>query len=426
LISGSAFATVRSAIMITIMFVAVILDRPALALRNVALSALVILILFPESLLDAGFQMSFAAVVGLVSAYEWLAQRRVQRVGQRGVERGVVARGVAFITEIFLSTIIASLAVAPFAIYHFHNTQQLALIGNAIAIPICNLIVMPAALATLVAMPFGFEAGPLFVMGYGIDVMSAIARWVAGLPGAVMKVPSIPTMSFVLVVVGGLWLTLWSRAWRLLGLAPIAAGLVLAPGQPRPDVLVGRDGTTVAVRDRSGQLSALMSRGSSFELARWLEADGDRRTAKEAAGATAFRCDSIGCISDSGGHRIVISANAAAQRDDCGTAGVVILKYQRTKHCDGAKASVVIDPAALAGDGVHAIYLTGAATRVETVRAQRGDRPWSRRIERQRPPSTVAAQERVAGFAGLERRFRDPPRAEIEDESWPRAKPELE
>src|SRR5262245_46348670 len=68
LISGSS--TVRSAIMIAIMFFAVILDRPALAPRNVVLAALVILVLFPESLFDVGFQMSFAAVVALISVYE--------------------------------------------------------------------------------------------------------------------------------------------------------------------------------------------------------------------------------------------------------------------------------------------------------------------------------------------------------------------
>ena len=67
MISGSSFATVRSAIMIAIMFLAVILDRPALALRNVVLAACLILLLFPESLFDVGFQMSFAAVVALIS-----------------------------------------------------------------------------------------------------------------------------------------------------------------------------------------------------------------------------------------------------------------------------------------------------------------------------------------------------------------------
>ncbi len=426
LISGAAFATVRSAIMITIMFLAVILDRPALALRNVALAALVILIVFPESLLDAGFQMSFAAVVGLVSAYEWLAQRRLRRVGQRNTERGLMARGAGFIGEIFLSTIIASLAVAPFAIYHFHNTQQLALIGNAIAIPICNLIVMPAALAALVAMPFGLERWPLVVMGQGIDAMSAIARWVAALPGAVLKVASIPTMSFALMVAGGLWLTLWSRGWRVLGIIPVALGLLFAPGQLRPDILVGRDGTTVAVRDKGGRLSALASRGSSFELARWLEADGDRRTASDAAAAMAFRCDPLGCVGESGGRRVVIAANAAAFRDDCATAGVIILKVRRTRGCGVGGATVLIDPASLEAEGAHAVYLTGATPVVATVRATRGDRPWSRRIERPRSAPRDGDSERVAGFAGLERRFREPPRPEIEDENWPRSKPEVE
>jgi competence protein ComEC len=67
LISGAAFATVRSTIMIAIMFLAVLLDRPALALRNVILAATLILVAFPESLFDVGFQMSFAAVLALVT-----------------------------------------------------------------------------------------------------------------------------------------------------------------------------------------------------------------------------------------------------------------------------------------------------------------------------------------------------------------------
>ena len=72
LISGAAFATVRSTIMIAIMFLAVLLDRPALALRNVILAATLILLAFPESLFDVGLQMSFAAVLALVSVYEAL------------------------------------------------------------------------------------------------------------------------------------------------------------------------------------------------------------------------------------------------------------------------------------------------------------------------------------------------------------------
>ncbi len=71
-ISGTSFTIVRSFITVSIIFLAIQLDRPAIALRNVALSALIILVLFPESLLDVGFQMWFAAVVALVSPYDAL------------------------------------------------------------------------------------------------------------------------------------------------------------------------------------------------------------------------------------------------------------------------------------------------------------------------------------------------------------------
>jgi competence protein ComEC len=156
MISGAAFATVRSTIMIGIMFLAVLLDRPALALRNVVLAATLILVVFPESLFDVGFQMSFAAVLALVAVYEALRRRDLWA----SMMEGGAGRLVVFFAGIVLSTLIASAAVAPFAAYHFHKSQQFAVIANLIALPVCNLLVMPAALAALVAMPFGIEAYP--------------------------------------------------------------------------------------------------------------------------------------------------------------------------------------------------------------------------------------------------------------------------
>ncbi len=238
LISWASFATVRSVIMISIMFLAVVLDRPALALRNVVLAAIVILILFPESLFNIGFQMSFAAVVSLVAFYETFRQR-----GEAAfVVRGPHTRLAFFFIGIVLSTLVASAAVAPFAAYHFHQSQQYAVLANLIAIPICNLVVMPAALVTLLAMPLGLEALPLWVMGFGIEGMTWVAERVASLPGAVGRIPAMPTFAFLLMVAGGLWLALWQTRWRLFGAALIVAGIALAPTLQRPDVLIARDG----------------------------------------------------------------------------------------------------------------------------------------------------------------------------------------
>ncbi len=375
LISGAAFATVRSYIMISIMFLAVLLDRPALALRNVALAALAILILWPESLLDAGFQMSFAAVVALVCVYEWLRLRNAARGGPG--RRGWLGTALLFLGGILTTTLVASLAVAPFGIYHFHNTQAFAMLANLLAIPVCNLVAMPAALAALVAMPFGLEAGPLWLMGLGIDAMVWCAHAVSALPGAVGRVPAIPTAAFALVVAGGLWCALWGTRWRLLGVLPIALGLMLAPTGQRPDVLVGRNAGLVAVRGADGRLSAMAGRGSGYELARWLEHDGDGRPPAEATATSAFRCDRLGCVAHVKGMALAVARSGAALRDDCGAAAIVILAFPKPARC--RPAGLAVDTGDLAARGAHALTIENGKIRTETVADARGDRPWAAR-----------------------------------------------
>ena len=111
----------------------------------------------PDSLLDVGFQMSFAAVVALVAGVR--GDPRALEPARRQALGSVRCAGVRCSSAaIVLSTLIASIAVAPFAAYHFHKSQQYAILANLIAIPVCNVLVMPAALATLVLMPLGLEA----------------------------------------------------------------------------------------------------------------------------------------------------------------------------------------------------------------------------------------------------------------------------
>jgi competence protein ComEC len=382
MISGAAFATVRSYIMISIMFIAVLLDRPALARRNVALAALAILLVWPESLLDPGFQMSFAAVVSLVSVYEWLRARDEEREGW--MRRGAIARTFLFFGGIVTSTLVASLAVAPFGAYHFHNTQQFAVLGNLLAIPICNLVVMPAALGALVAMPFGLEAAPLWLMGLGIEAMVWCAELVAALPGAVGRVPAMPTAAFVLMVAGGLWCALWGTRWRLIGIAPITLGIMLAPTGSRPDVLVGRGAELVAVRGPDGKLSALAGRGSSFELARWLEHDGDGRAPAEVGKGAAFRCDGQGCTALVQGARLAVAWTPAALRDDCRAAAIVVLRFVRPAGCSPSGA--LIDRDDIAARGAHALSIADGRVRIETVAGSRGLRPWVAAAARESEP----------------------------------------
>jgi competence protein ComEC len=178
-LSGATVPTVRAWIMMSIFLIAVMLDRPAITMRNVALAALAILVAAPESLFDPSFEMSFAAVIGLVAFYEWLTRRKRQYLPDVSPAwRGLRWSG-ALVFGAGLTTLIAGTAVAPFAVYHFHRMTHFGLVANMIAAPLVSLIIMPMALLSLIAMPFGLEAWPLQVMGYGIELMMGAAQWVA-------------------------------------------------------------------------------------------------------------------------------------------------------------------------------------------------------------------------------------------------------
>ncbi len=66
LLSGANVATERAFVMISVMLGAVMLDRRAITLRSAGIAAAILLLMRPETLLEPGFQMSFAATVALV------------------------------------------------------------------------------------------------------------------------------------------------------------------------------------------------------------------------------------------------------------------------------------------------------------------------------------------------------------------------
>jgi len=217
-------------------------------------------------------------------------------------------------------------------------------------------------------------------MGWGIDGMLWTARRVAGLPGAVLHIPAIPLAAFLSMVAGGLWLALWQTRWRLLGVALIASGLALAPAPRLPDLLVGRDGDLVAVREDDGRLAAVGRARDTYELSRWLEHDGDGREPRAAKGRH-VACDRIGCRTRVKGLTVAVARHPAAFGDDCRRASIVVSRIVSPRSCTAPKA--VIDFFAARREGTHAIYIAeDGKLEIETVAHARGARPWSARPSR--------------------------------------------
>ena len=156
LLSGAAVATQRAFIMTAIVLIGVMFDRPALTVRMIAVAALAVFLVAPEAIVHPSFQMSFAATLALVAAYErglpWFAAMPETSLGAR-----VALWGGRELVGLILASMVAGLATMPFAAYHFHRLAPYGVIANLLAMPVVSAWVMPAGLLALMAVPFGVD-----------------------------------------------------------------------------------------------------------------------------------------------------------------------------------------------------------------------------------------------------------------------------
>jgi competence protein ComEC len=377
-ISGASVATQRAYIMLVVILAAVMLGRRAITVRNVAIAALFILVLAPESLLTASFQMSFAATLALVAGYEALRRARDGRPSLVDAgDPGVGGRAWRAGRGLLLTSLIAGLATTPFAIYHFHRAAPLSLLANLAAMPVVGALIMPAALLAVLLMPFGLEAIALVPMGWGIDWMVAVGTVAAASSQDWGGVPAPPPAALLLVVAGFLWLCLWGERWRLAGLLPMALAIPLVLAADRPDILIHPEGRSAAVRAADGRLRLVNARTDRFAAEYWLRADADPRDIDDPGLAEGVACDEAGCVAARGGG-VAIGAGVEALRDDCARAEVVVTRQPAPSWCTAP--ALVIDREALRLGGAHALYVAenddGAAAvfRIETAYPVTGPR----------------------------------------------------
>jgi competence protein ComEC len=361
-ISGAAPPAVRAFVMLAMVMLAILFDRPALTMRSLALAASLLLLARPESIFEPGFQMSFAAVAALIAVAEWeMGRERLQ-------PRGLLYR---YVHGIAVTSLVGSLATMPFALFHFGRATPYALLGNLIAMPVMGFWVMPAAALSVMLMPFGAEQGALAWLGQGIGVMTAMGRWVSGLPGAVRLASAMPLGALVLIALGGLWLAIWQRRWRWWGIAPLLLGCVWAYAAPRPAMLVAPDAQTVAIRGRDGLLHFVQKPADRFVAREWLRRDGDGRDIAEAVGDPSITCDGVGCAAR-GAVLVAISRKPEALAEDCVLAKVVISAVA----APGCKGPAVVIDRDLAARGQGWRVTLSPQPHAESVRMFRGERPW--------------------------------------------------
>ena len=210
LASGASAAPVRSAIMVTVFLAAPLVRRTTDALHSLIFSALVVYFADPGSLYDAGCQLSFVSVAGLL----WLAPF-VERIIPLEPTMPRAARLGANVLRLLLVGGIAELWIAPLTAYHFGRWNPVAPLANLPIVFLSEIILIGGLLMVAVSPLIG-ALSPVFALGLwwwfalSLKTLRFLAQSFAALPFA-----SYPTPSLSPVLILGYYTLLTLATYRL-------------------------------------------------------------------------------------------------------------------------------------------------------------------------------------------------------------------
>ncbi|MBO5704473.1 MAG: ComEC family competence protein [Alphaproteobacteria bacterium] len=186
-LSGTDVATIRAFLMTTLVFTAFIFGRSAISMRNIALVFCFIFLLNPHYIMQAGFQLSFAAVFGLVWLYTDIKPVMPQNKFLK----------ITYIA--ILTSVVATIFTAPFVAMHFGQIPVYGLIGNLILLPVFSFAIMPLILLGTLTSWLGWHT-PINMAHSIYEHIFKVADWIAQLPYATLDTPHITNISATLFI----------------------------------------------------------------------------------------------------------------------------------------------------------------------------------------------------------------------------------
>lgn len=167
LLTGFSAAVVRAAVMISILLASKHFRRHVTIYHKLALALLILVVINPTWLLQAGFQLSFLAVLGIATFYEpiyqcWHPPYRI----------------IDYVWSLVSVSIAAQLTTFPLSLFYFHHFPPLFIIANILVVPLAVLL-LHLSLLLLIIHPWAWLSGLLstiinFLCECCMDVMTFI------------------------------------------------------------------------------------------------------------------------------------------------------------------------------------------------------------------------------------------------------------
>ncbi|MDR1361310.1 MAG: ComEC/Rec2 family competence protein, partial [Rickettsiales bacterium] len=255
-LSGADVATQRAFLMTSLMFAAFIFGRNVFTMRNAGLVFAALLMLCPHYLLEPGFQMSFAAIFGMIWFF---GKSEFKKTGWlKKIWRAIII--------MIQTTIVCTIFTAPFVAYNFHSLPLYSLLGNLICLPIFSLLIMPLVMLCLTGC-----AASVY------DWTLGIANWIAELPFAQIQIPTVPGIALIIAVCGLLILMfIQNKKNKYLAFAVCFMTFTLITAMnPKPIFYATGDHELVAFMRDDGKLQFNRSKSSAhyFTFSAWQQSN---------------------------------------------------------------------------------------------------------------------------------------------------------
>ncbi len=375
LLSGATVPTQRAFVMTAIVLFAVLVDRRAISLRLVAIAAVIVMVLRPDAILGASFQLSFAAVTALVAFYQGRGGLLVSP--QRDLP--VWQRIGRYLFALFITGIMVTAVTAPIIGFHFGRISLLGVVSNLVAIPLMAFWIMPGIVAVLVLLPFGLEGIALGFLAPGLDLLIALAHLVGRQDWGLWHIAQPSALAVIFIMMALLWLVIWRQhvLW-LFAILPAVGGAIAFFFAQSPDFLVGGDQKDWAFYRNQEDDLVFNDRISRFHRDIWNARFGTGFAPDKRADT---RCDQQRCWFKKNGKAIVISEKIDNPFYLCRHADVIVILKQDfpVSACKGSgKSPLIVDDDVLWWQGGVAVFLgdhQGPAHYV-TVRQTSGKWPW--------------------------------------------------
>ncbi|MCW3096388.1 MAG: ComEC/Rec2-related protein [Chthonomonadaceae bacterium] len=200
----------RAAIMALVYLGGMLLEREPYLPNTLSLAALILLVSNPQSLFDAGFQLSFGIVI-TVAVLSPLMQRLRKAASKEARTAGRI-RGIGkFLLDIFLVALAAQIGALPLVAYYFHGIPVVGIVANVLIVPIVLPLLALGFFATALAMITPILAAPLDkALDYLLAYIVTMTHFLSSPDWAF-----VPVGEFSPLLVFAAYAVLWGGAWYL-------------------------------------------------------------------------------------------------------------------------------------------------------------------------------------------------------------------